>query len=397
MKVLVVHNAGPVQFPSGELVVANQEIAELRKRGIEATSHIVSNDDINSTFKAAVAGLSLLWSPTSFRAMTRVLKRARPDVVHVHTIVPLLTVSILSACKRLNIPVVQTVHHYRWFCVEGGFYDSSNNYCEECLERGQWRGVVKRCAKKSAVASGLLTLNNLIHVKSGNLTRLVDRFIAISRFVLDKHLEAGFPSEKMVLKYNGVYLESIKDEPVPAAERRGVTFAGRLVHARGVPILRGIIPLLRDVPITILGHGPFSDELREFCRAGGYDHVSMPGKVPSETVYETMSKAACVLVPTLHAEGFGLAAVEAMACRAPVVASSNGSLVEIVGGSGGGVNVEDNSPEKFAAAIRRIVGDTDAIKSMGETGRRYAETNFSMEHSIDSLVAIYNQVIAEGR
>jgi len=391
MRILVVHNAGPRQYPSGELVVAQREIKELKARGVEVRAHVVSNDDMSSRLDMAIAGLSLIWSPRSFRQMTNLLREYRPHVVHVHTILPLLTVSILSACKREKIPVVQTVHNYRWFCIEGGFYDSTNSYCEDCLQRGPWRGVVKRCAKRSALGSALLTLNNAVHVKTGNLMRLMDRFLAISEFVLDKHVEAGFPREKMLLKYNGVYLPGATGT-APPAERKGLTFAGRLVHARGVPILKGIIPLLPDVPINILGHGPHSEELQQFCEQGGHKHVTLFGKVSPDKVYSMMSNAACVLVPTLHAEGFGLAAVEALACRTPVVASRNGSLVEIVGKSGGGVNVAGDNPADYAAAIREIVTDPARIGAMGERGRKYAEKHFAMDSAMDRLLEIYDEL-----
>jgi glycosyltransferase involved in cell wall biosynthesis len=395
VRVLIIHNAGPLRFPSGELVIARQEAEELEKRGHDVHLHIVSNDELDTPAKAAVAAAELLWSPSSFRSMTRLIKRFRPDIVHAHTVVPLLTVSAFHAARQLRVPIVQTVHHYRWFCIEGGFYDSSNAYCEECLERGPWRGVVKRCGKGSLAASGLLTLNNLVHVRSGRLFELVDRFIAISRFVLDAHIRAGFPRAKLVLKYNGVYLDRILAKPLPPSERRGVVFAGRLVHARGVPILRGIIPLLSDIPITILGAGPYLDELRSFVRAGRHSHVELPGKVASSAVYEAMARAACALVPTLHAEGFGLAAVEAMACGTPVVASSNGSLPEILG-QHAGINVKDASPASFASAVHSIVNDPSTIEQMGAAGRRRVESQFSMQSSIDELLAIYCETIGEG-
>jgi glycosyltransferase involved in cell wall biosynthesis len=77
------------------------------------------------------------------------------------------------------------------------------------------------------------------------------------------------------------------------------------------------------------------------------------------------SGAACVVVPSLH-EGFGMPALEALACGAPLVASNRSSLPEFVGDAG--VLVDPLDITSIAAGLRRMLADTrfaDGLRAAG--------------------------------
>jgi len=212
MKVLIIHNAGHSGLPSGELVVVNEEIKALRKRGVEVYCHIEENDKFDNlfSFKTLFTGINVFWSYPSYYKTKKLIDKYNPDIVHFHSVLPLVTASAFYACKKRRIPVIQTLHNYRWFCVEGGLY-SNNSYCEECLRKGALRGIIKKCSRKSFAVSTALTINNAIYVKSDILFNLVDCFLAVSNFVRDKYIQAGFPEDKILVKYNGIDCERNKN------------------------------------------------------------------------------------------------------------------------------------------------------------------------------------------
>jgi glycosyltransferase involved in cell wall biosynthesis len=66
------------------------------------------------------------------------------------------------------------------------------------------------------------------------------------------------------------------------------------------------------------------------------ERVTFTGRITTEELVKHYCQAEVVVVPSLF-EGFGLPAVEAMACGAPVVATTMGALPEVVGNDGAGV------------------------------------------------------------
>jgi glycosyltransferase involved in cell wall biosynthesis len=394
MKVLIIHNAGDSALPSGEAAVVNNEIEALCEKGMTVHLHVMNNDSIRRLFsiKTWIAGLNIFWSYASFRMTTALIEKHKPDIVHFHGVLPLLTPSAFYACKTRGVPVVQTLHNFRWFCVEGGLY-SNDFYCEECLKRGVFRGITKRCSRGSMIISALLSLNNAIYVKKRKLFNLVDRFIAVSNFLRDKHIEAGFPQDKITVKYNGIPLHKVPKIDTATNQKSGVAFAGRLTAAKGTAILKEIITGLDDVPFNIIGDGTDYAQLRRYCKNGNFKNVRFMGRVEPSLVYEIFSRSACVVVPSLFAETFGLVAAEAMACGTPVVASKIGGLKEIVEQSGGGITVDPGSPLEFVSTIKSIIGSPDMIEKMGSSGRNFVEKNLAMDVSINRLLDIYSQVI----
>ena len=203
MRVLIMHNAGDLALPSGELAVARVEADALRKKGVSVHLHVINNDSVRRLFSlnTLIAGPNIFWSHASFRSTKELIERYQPDIVHFHGVLPLLTPSAFHACKKKGIPVVQTLHNFRWVCVEGGLF-RNNRYCEICLRSSGWHGVFYGCSRGSRLISFLLWLVNLFYRKSGLLYSWVDRFIAVSEFVKDKYIAAGFPANKIRVKYN---------------------------------------------------------------------------------------------------------------------------------------------------------------------------------------------------
>ena len=108
MKILLVHNFYGSSAPSGENTVYVAERELLRQHGhtvIEFTRH--SDEIINRGIFGAVQGaLATPWNPFSKRTLQSVLRKEKPDVMHVHNTFPLLSPSIFHATKGLRTATV---------------------------------------------------------------------------------------------------------------------------------------------------------------------------------------------------------------------------------------------------------------------------------------------------
>src|SRR5690606_26216626 len=91
-------------------------------------------------------------------------------------------------------------------------------------------------------------------------------------------------------------------------------------------------------------------------------------------------------------EGFGIAAVEAMASGLPVVASRVPGLADVVGDAG--VLVEPANPKAFAEQIRRVITDTKLRRVLSERASHRAQL-FNVDRTVEGILRVYEQVTGE--
>ena len=98
-----------------------------------------------------------------------------------------------------------------------------------------------------------------------------------------------------------------------------------------------------------------------------------------------------VLALPSHYEGFGLTALEAMACGTPTVVSDRGSLPEVVGDTG--LLVDPDDPEDIADALRQMLTDSDQHARSRAAGLARAAA-FTWRKTAETVLAVYRRVLA---
>ncbi len=91
-----------------------------------------------------------------------------------------------------------------------------------------------------------------------------------------------------------------------------------------------------------------------------------------------------------HYEGFGLTALEAMACGAPVVVSERASLPEVVGEAG--ILVNPDQPESIAEGIQHVLSNSDVASELTRRGIKQA-AKFSWRKAAAETLAVYEKVL----
>ncbi len=116
------------------------------------------------------------------------------------------------------------------------------------------------------------------------------------------------------------------------------------------------------------------------------------GRITEESVLVgAYQQCDAVLVPSRF-EGFGLSALEAMACGKPVIASRSSSLPEIIEDGVTGILCPIDDIPAFAAACRKLAENPDLLHKYGEAARDRAEELFSEEAIIPQYVALYENL-----
>ncbi len=190
--------------------------------------------------------------------------------------------------------------------------------------------------------------------------RLPDEIVAASEET-GRRLRAHLgPRARVTVAPNGVDLDAAR-AACPAAAPSTLVTVGRLLPHKRIDLLLEAVALLRadgsDVTCRVIGDGPARDALHRRAAALGLgDAVEFRHDVRGQDALYSLVKAARVFAFPSEREGFGIAALEALACGLPVVTTSapDNLAAALVHESGRGA-VCDPTPEAFARAVRGVL------------------------------------------
>lgn len=380
MRVLVVHNR--YQQAGGEDAVARDESALLERHGITVERYERHNDEITDMARLGLA-VDTLWSTRTTRELRLLADRFKPDLIHAHNTFPLVSPSLYQAAFRLGLPIVQTLHNFRMFCVQAMFL-RDGKVCEDCLGKVPWRGVLHGCYRNSHAQSAVVATMLTFHRAIGTYRNKVSRYIALNEFCRRKYIEGGIPAERIVVKPNFI------DFPAPEIrERSGFLFIGRLSEEKGIAVLASAALALVDGEIRVAGAGPEAHRLQRVKR------VRMLGSLSGDEVRREMSQAVALLLPSICYETFPRTLVEAFACNLPVITSRIGSLAELVADGVTGLLFELGNARELSEKMAWALAHPQRMAEMGRAARARYENEFSAEVNFRQLMKIYADARAE--
>jgi N-acetyl-alpha-D-glucosaminyl L-malate synthase BshA len=300
--------------------------------------------------------------------MVDVVRFEQLDVLHVHYAIPHATSAVLArqilAQEGIHIPVVTTLHGTDITLV--GQDPSFLPVVTWSIEQSDGVTAVSEYLRQETMGCCKVDCN----------IKVVPNFIDTVRFRRQKkdHFKA-------VLSPNGerVLVHVSNFRPLKHAPEVVEVFAR--LRAEGMPL-----------KLLLVGDGP--DRMATEHRArdlGVVEDVRFMGK--QECVEEILSIADVFLMPS-GSETFGLAALEAMACEVPVVASNVGGLPELVVDGETGFLCPLGDIEAFTAATRRILTEDGLHDRMAAASRRRAVEEFDM-HRIVPLYEEHYEAVRE--
>ena len=151
--------------------------------------------------------------------------------------------------------------------------------------------------------------------------------------------------------------------------------------------------VLGEIPsrLVLVGDGPDLPRARvKVEELGIRDRVVFLGEYTP--VQELLSCSDLFLLPS-GSESFGLAALEAMACGSPVVASRVGGLPEVIMDGETGYLCEAGDIDEMAAASIKILSDDKHRKELSDAGRAFAVKHFSSECIVPQYEEYYRRIL----
>lgn len=352
--------------PGGAETVLVELARRTAARGHRSHMALVGHGWVYDSVRAAglepdlVPGKGTSWSIAYLRALVRLIRRHRIDVIHSHLFGSNVYCSL--AGRLTGTPVVATFH---------GEVDI---------------GVVDRRARLKA--------------------RLIDagpNTIAFVSHALRRHMveRLGLSATRCITVHNGIDPAAYADVvPAPLRAELGlpddtilIGALGNIRPAKGYDILLEAVRHLADLPVVFVvagdgDRGGLLGELMTRRRALGLEaRVHFVGHRSDKAAF---LRALDAFVLSSTSEGLPLAPLEAMACGVPVVATGVGGVPEIIEDRVTGLLAAPGDPAALAAGLRELVTTRALGRELARNGVRRVHEAFSMEAMVSAYENLYD-------
>jgi glycosyltransferase involved in cell wall biosynthesis len=325
-------------------------VEDLRRVGVDVVVH-KAGPDVN---------------PVLLPALISEIRSFRPDIVHTHLVHA--DVHGQAAALIARVPAISSVH-------------AAPDFYRREPYRSAGRAVGRVAKRRIAISE---------HV---------------ARFVRDEGLA---PPDRIRTIYYGIdpsgfhRTDAERDRARAAlglpADTVAIGVASRLIPGKGHDVLIDAFataaaenPRLR---LLVVGEGPeraaAEAQAARRCPAGTYQFLGFVHEIA-----EFMSACDAIAFPTQpeFGEGFGLAALEAMAAGRPVISSDTGPLPEIIVDEVTGFVIPARSRDGFSRAIARVGADADLRLRLGGAAAQRARDSFSLDAMVEKTIGVYSELL----
>jgi glycosyltransferase involved in cell wall biosynthesis len=384
MKILIIHNH--YLEKGGEDEVVSAEVKLLEEHGHKVILYEKSNEYIKRLpffKKLFFILLELNFSKIVYKEVKEIVKTEKPDIAHIHNIFICITPSVYFALKEEKIPIVQSLHNYRFFCLSGTFY-RKGAVCEKCKNNKFFNAVLGKCWRDSFVLSFFLA--NLFY-KADLFLKKIDSYIALSKFSRDKFIELGLEEQKIYLKTNFLPIES----GIDGQDCNYALFIGRLVDYKGIKTLIKAFKIRPGFKLKIIGDGPLRREVYNF--SSSCDNIEWLGKLDKGSVFEAIKNSSFLIFPSEWYEHMPMVILESFAFSKPLLASNLGVIKELVIDGVNGILFEPGNAVDLAAKISYLFSHKEERIKMGKNANKVYREQFNKEKNYNDLMSIYTKTI----
>jgi starch synthase len=327
----------------------------------------------------------------------------------------------LNLAQMTSISAIDIAHTHTWYVSMAGFFAKKLYGIPFVLTTHSLEPL--RAWKAEQLGSG--------YAMSSWMERTAildaDAVIAVSQGTRADILRAypEIDAERIRVIYNGIDLTEYQKTPETTAlteygvdpAQPYVLFVGRITRQKGVTHLVDAIPHMPPrTQIVLCAGAPDTPEIAaemrekvERVRAINPRVIWIEKMLSKPEAIQFYSNCSVFCCPSVY-EPFGIINLEAMACRAPVVASATGGILEVVvdGVTGYLVHFDQDPvtsfpvhPEVFsrdlAAKVSALLADPVRARSFGEAGRRRVEEKFAWSAIAEQTIGLYRELIATHR
>ena len=316
----------------------------------------------------------------------QLLRDFRPDVVHLHNVHSYLSPVVAQIAKRMNIPVVWTMHDYKLVCPS---YSCrvGDNICDQCIGHSKISVLKTRCMKGSLAGSAIAWLEAMWWHKK-KLQRATNAFVCPSAFMASQLAADGFDKAKLRVLPNFVDAEKVAKftaERIAHERKPYFCYVGRLSAEKGVRTLLEAFAAMPQQRIKVAGTGPLDEELRK--KFGDCANIEFLGRLNADEVAELLLNSWASVMPSECFENNPLGVIESLCAGTPVIGAKIGGIPELIDSQECGIAFESGSKEGLMQAVEQCAAQRWDNAKIAEQ----AQVRFSQEKHYQDLMTIYGE------
>ncbi len=398
MKILILQDEFYPEAKGGAAVVAFELAKSFLNHGHRVSViSITQNRDLEA--KSSLEGLEIyrifssyperwrayvsLYNRRTVKQIKQIITDIMPDVVHAHIVHLHLSYHALKLAKKSGAKVFLTAH-------DAMLYDYSK---------------VKNNLKVSWIrqlVENRLRFNPFRNLIIRYYLKFVDKIIAVSDSLKDA-LENNKVNNVAVI-HNGIDVKSweASEEKVERFRekfglvgKKVIFFGGRLSGAKGgEQIILAMAKVIKNFPEAILliagRKNSYAEKMLELSINLGIDkNIIFTGWLDQEDLKLAYMASNIIVLPSVYPEPFGMIAIEAMACKKPVIGTCFGGTREIVQDKISGFIVSPLDINQFASKIIEIINNPDLGKRMGEAGYKRVKVFFDLNIQVEKYLKLF--------
>lgn len=388
MKVLhVIPNYIPAYIHGGTVRNAHSLCKALVAKGLDVVVYttnagIEKNPDIKPGTEIDIDGVKVFYYPASFmkwyrysRSLATALKAniAQFNIVHIHTIYLYPTFIAAYWARKKNIPYIIN---------PSGMLDPVQINIRNSFRKKIYIKIIEELNVKNAVA---------LHVASQYEKEQLHSF---GFNVPIYQISRGLDIEEYSLSETTA---DFKDRYPQLRGKKIILFLGRVHPQKGLDLLIDAFSKLvlkqKNAYLVIVGPDEhrYTDQLKgKLKQLGLAQHAIFTGMLLGKEKLSALHSSDIFVLPSF-VENFGLAVVEAMACKLPVIITDRVGLSPVVGEHKAGLVVGCDA-EQIADAMVDLMDNEGKRRFLGENGRRLVSEKFTANSTADEMIRIYEGV-----
>ncbi|MCF6209758.1 MAG: glycosyltransferase family 4 protein [Gammaproteobacteria bacterium] len=334
------------------------------------------------------AALKVIYSLDAKRKMDSLLSTEVIDISHFHIFQHQISPSVFGPLKKKNIPIVLTLHDLKPMCPNYKMY-THGAVCEKCMGRRFYNCLLNKCTKDSAFKSMVNVVEMYMHYAL-QYYQNVDKYISPSNFHRNKMIKFGYPEGQIVTIPN--FIDASQFEISNEDHGYGLYF-GRLSDEKDVCTLLEACKKCPNIPVVIVGNGPAEGSLKQLAKDLGLNNVQFLGYKVGKNLIDVVQKASFTILTSRIYENCPMSILESHATGKAVIASHIGGIPELIKDGQDGFTFESGNPDDLAEKMIFLWRDKNTRVSMGLSGRKKIETEFTPERHYDQLISVYSSLL----
>ncbi len=250
------------------------------------------------------------------------------------------------------------------------------------------------------------TVTNFFVLLEKFAARFTDKIINLSEKETKRFLELGIGTKLQFKRiYNGIDITNAELVSITNLEKRVelrleeddfvCATVARLVPVKGhtylIKAIKDVVSSIPKAKFLFVGDGELKSELSEEIKSLGLQENILLLGTRSDIV-EILNCIDLFILPSLN-EGFGLAIIEAMATKKPVIATNVGGVPEVIVDGKTGLLVPPKDPEAISSAIIKLYNEPDISSKMGLAGYDRVKELFDIAITVQEFEKLYSGLV----